>query len=197
MPDRFRNYSAAGAEDIMAEKRALRLSMNAIRNALSPEHRARGAEALARKVDTDAFRRFLPPPGGVISAYIAIRSEIDPLPLVRHLLAEGYRFAMPQLEGSGMVFREWQIGDRLSEGPMQTREPMSTMPLIKPALILTPLLAFDAKWARLGYGMGYYDRYFAQNPETARIGVAFACQEVASVPRAPHDTLLNHVFTEA
>ena len=184
-------------EDVQAEKRALRLSMNAIRDALSPEHRARGAEGLARKIETEAFRRFLPKEGGVVAAYFAIRSEIDPLPLMRHLLASGYRLALPQLECADMMFRAYSIGDRLSEGPLRTREPMRSAGIVEPDLVLTPLLAFDKSYARLGYGMGCYDRYFAINPDIPRVGLAFACQEVTTVPRAPHDTLLDMVFTEA
>jgi 5-formyltetrahydrofolate cyclo-ligase len=197
MPRVYPQFSPEAAADVKAQKRALRLSMNAIRNALSPEHRARAAEVLAQKADHPAFRAFLPPPGSFISGFIAIRSEIDPLPLLRRLLAEGYQIALPQLEGGGMVFRHWQVGDRLAEGPMQTREPLASMPEVTPSLILTPLLAFDPKSARLGYGMGYYDRYFSQNPDVPRVGLAFACQEVASVPCAPHDMLLNAVFTES
>lgn len=181
---------------MQAEKRALRLSMSAIRDSLSAEYRARGAEGLARKLDTPAFQAMLPREGGVISGYIAIRSEIDALPLMRRLREAGYHLALPHLEGSGMVFRSYEIGDRLREGPLKTREPDATMPLVEPDLVLTPLLAFDPAGGRLGYGMGYFDRWFMQQPDVPRLGVAFACQEVERVPRAPHDMLLHGVMTE-
>jgi 5-formyltetrahydrofolate cyclo-ligase len=197
MASPFFRLTPAQEADVQAEKRALRLSMNAIRDSLSAEHRAHGAEELGRKFHDPVLRALLPPSGAVVAGYIAIRSEIDPLPLMRRLREAGYRLALPYTEGGGMVFRAYEIGDRLREGPMKTREPEATRPLIEPDLVLTPLLAFDAVGGRLGYGMGYYDRWFMQQPDVPRLGVAFACQEVARIPRAPHDVLLHSIMTES
>lgn len=189
--------SEAQALDVQRQKNQLRLSMSAIRDALSPGFRAAAADAVARNLTSPAAARHLPQPGGVISGYIAIRSELDPLPAMRALRALGYRLALPHLEGSGMLFRAYEIGDRLNSGPLNTREPSREAPEIVPDLVLVPLLAFDPKSSRLGYGMGYYDRYFDQRPDVKRVGVAFACQEVAAVPCAPHDRSLDAVITEA
>ena len=67
-----------------------------------------------------------------------------------------------------------------------------------------PLLGFDARGQRLGWGKGYYDRYLAQRAAAATapagrpfaVGVAFACQQVPAIPSEAHDVPLDAVLTE-
>ena len=59
-----------------------------------------------------------------------------------------------------------------------------------------PLLAFDARCNRLGYGGGYYDRTIATLPGIRTIGCAFAAQQVDAVPVLPHDAPLDAIATE-
>ena len=65
-----------------------------------------------------------------------------------------------------------------------------------PDVLLVPLLAFDARCNRLGYGGGYYDRTIALLPGVRTIGCAFAVQQVDAVPVLPHDRSLDAVVTE-
>ena len=70
---------------------------------------------------------------------------------------------------------------------------------MSPSLLLVPLLAFDAAGYRLGYGGGFYDRSLALLRATGDIlavGLAFAAQQVAAVPREPTDQPLDLVVTE-
>ncbi|MFZ8396223.1 5-formyltetrahydrofolate cyclo-ligase, partial [Staphylococcus aureus] len=69
-------------------------------------------------------------------------------------------------------------------------------PEVKPDIILTPMLAFDAKLDRLGQGAGYYDRAFATFPDAWRIGVAWSVQQVESLPTEAWDMPLHAVITE-
>ena len=66
-----------------------------------------------------------------------------------------------------------------------------------PSVLLIPLLAFDSRGKRLGYGGGFYDRTLALWPGAVRIGCAFAAQEIDSVPTGPYDQRLHAVVTEA
>jgi 5-formyltetrahydrofolate cyclo-ligase len=64
-------------------------------------------------------------------------------------------------------------------------------------MVIMPLLGFDAAGTRLGYGGGHYDRTLATlEPAPRLVGVAFAAQELAHIPRAPHDRPLDAVVTE-
>ncbi|MCX7898046.1 MAG: hypothetical protein N2441_09255, partial [Rhodocyclaceae bacterium] len=73
-----------------------------------------------------------------------------------------------------------------------------TPPAPPPAVLLLPLVAFDAQGYRLGYGGGYFDRTLAAlTPRPLTIGVGYAGCEVASIHPAPHDIPLDMIVTES
>ncbi|MEM7694766.1 MAG: 5-formyltetrahydrofolate cyclo-ligase [Pseudomonadota bacterium] len=161
-------------------KAELRATMKAVRAAIEPGDTA---DRLARHADR------LPP--GLIAAYRPIRNEIDPLPLA---LSRGETVALPVTEGPIMEFRAWRPGEPLTEGAFGILEP--TGPMVRPDVLLVPLLAFTRGGARLGYGAGHYDRYLSAHGGVP-IGVAYAAQEVPSLPVEAHDVPLEAVATEA
>ena len=178
-------------------KADLRAAALAARDALSPEQRAAAAAAVAG--------RGLPFPisrGAVVSGYSPIRSEIDPVPLMRALAAQGARLALPAVmaRGKSLAFRAWSAGDRLMLGPLGILEPSPAATELIPDIMLVPLAAFDRAGHRIGYGAGHYDYTLAHlrklKPIVA-IGIAFAVQEIEAVPALPHDVALDYVLTEA
>lgn len=181
---------------ITDEKAVLRKKMHAVRNALAPEARQAASQRIAMLAENPLFRAFLPAPGGVIAGFVPIKSEINPLPLMKRLAGEGYRLALPRIAPDGLVFHAYDPGQELAPGPMGTREPYPDWPVVAPDLVLAAMLAFDDAGARLGYGKAYYDRAFAAFPQARRVGLAFAAQRVDAVPREAHDLLLEAVFTE-
>ena len=68
--------------------------------------------------------------------------------------------------------------------------------LLEPDFLLIPLLAFDAHGNRLGYGGGYYDRTIEALPGAFRLGCAYACQQIKSVPTEPTDQPLHAIATD-
>jgi 5-formyltetrahydrofolate cyclo-ligase len=174
----------------------LRAAALAAREALSPEQRAAAALAMAE--------RGLPlatAPGTIISGYSPIRSEIDPVPLMRALATHGARLALPAVmaRGKSLAFRAWSPNDRLMLGPLGILEPSPAAAEVIPDIMLVPLAAFDRAGHRIGYGAGYYDmtigRLRARKPVTA-VGIAFAAQEVPKVPTSARDARLDLVLTE-
>ena len=135
-----------------------------------------------------------------VSAYLPMRSELDPLPTMRALHGLGYGVCAPVILGRGetLRFRPWTPGVAVARGPLGAPSP-ATGDWIEPDVVLAPMLAFDAEGWRLGYGGGYYDRTLAdlraRRPILA-LGFAFAGQEVASVPHGPSDARLDGVVTE-
>jgi 5-formyltetrahydrofolate cyclo-ligase len=69
-------------------------------------------------------------------------------------------------------------------------------PIAVPDFVLVPLLAFDRRGYRVGYGAGYYDRTLAALPGRFRLGVAYAASELDEVPAGPYDEKLDAVATE-
>ncbi|MDX5932744.1 5-formyltetrahydrofolate cyclo-ligase [Acidiphilium acidophilum] len=137
-----------------------------------------------------------PPAGAVVSGFWPIGDEIDVRPLMVALSALGHRLCLPETPKRGLplVFRHWMPGEALVAGRFGTSHPVGEV--VVPDFVLVPLLAFDRKGNRLGYGAGYYDRTLAAMPGAFRLGCAFACQEVAAVPVGPHDERLDAVATE-
>jgi 5-formyltetrahydrofolate cyclo-ligase len=136
---------------------------------------------------------------GAVSAYWPIRTEIDPRPLL--IALAGSAMALPVVIGPGhpLEFRRWREGDTLDIGVFGTAHPPATAEIVEPDLLLVPLLAFDRRRYRLGYGAGYYDRTLAglrSRKKIMAVGVAFAGQEVDSVPIDGWDQQLDLVITD-
>ena len=176
-------------------KIALRADLRAQRMA----HVAALGPADARLAAEAAAEILLPhvPAGAVVSLYLAMRDEIDPAPLAEALHARGHDLALPTLiDRTTMCFLAWQPGDALRSGPMKLRQPLLSAPERAPDLIVTPLTGFDRLGGRIGYGAGHYDRAFQLYPGAHRIGLAWAMQEVESVPHDPWDVRLHAIVTE-
>jgi 5-formyltetrahydrofolate cyclo-ligase len=177
-------------------KAELRTAALAERDALSGEQRAAAAQALAE--------RGLPfeiTAGSIVSGYSPIRSEIDPVPLMRALATQGARLALPAVmaRGKSLAFRAWSPNDRLMLGPLGILEPSPAAAELIPDIMLVPLAAFDRLGHRIGYGAGHYDYTLAHLRKVkaiAAIGLAFAAQEIEAVPALSHDVALDYVLTE-
>ena len=175
----------------------LRIAALARRDALGDEQRAAAAEAIAKRGMPLAVK-----PGAVVAGYSPIRSEIDPVPLMRTLAALGVQLALPAVtaRGKSLVFRAWSPGDRLMLGSLGILEPSPAAAELVPDIMLVPLAAFDRAGHRIGYGAGHYDYTLAhlrKAKAVIAIGIAFAAQEIAAVPALAHDVALDYVLTEA
>lgn len=141
-------------------------------------------------------------PGTVISGFLPIRSEMDLRPLMAGLRGRGARICVPViLDKQQIVFRELVPGAPLVDCGFGTMAPGPEAEVLDPDIMLVPLSAFDARGQRIGYGGGYYDRAIARLHALERrpqlIGIAFDCQEVASVPTEPHDIGLQALLSES
>lgn len=177
-------------------KAELRTAALAERDALSDEQRAAAAQALAL-----SGLPFEITPGSIVSGYSPIRSEIDPVPLMRALATQGARLALPAVmaRGKSLAFRAWSPNDRLMLGPLGILEPSPAAAELIPDIMLVPLAAFDRLGHRIGYGAGHYDYTLAHLRKVkaiAAIGLAFAAQEIEAVPALSHDVALDYVLTE-
>jgi 5-formyltetrahydrofolate cyclo-ligase len=177
-------------------KAVLRRAAVARRDALPPAERVAAALAIAeRGLPVEIM------PGIVVSGFSPLESEISPLPLLRRLADAGASLALPVVAGRGqpLVMRAWSFGAPLVSGVWDIREPPADAPEVFPDILIVPLLAFDRRGHRIGYGAGYYDmtigRLRAMKPITA-IGIAFAAQEIAAVPATSRDARLDVVLTE-
>lgn len=134
------------------------------------------------------------------SGFLAIGEEIDPMPLMRRLWHAGHAIGLPVMVGKArpLVFRQWREGEPLNEVQWGIREPAPDAAVIVPDVVLVPLLAFDARGYRLGYGGGFYDRSIAeirQAKPVITVGLAYDELEVDAVPHDAYDQRLDWVLT--
>ena len=177
-------------------KATLRREALARRDALSAEVRAAAAQVISAQPFPVAVL-----PGAVVSGFMPMKSEINPIPLMRRLASAGAALALPAVAGKGkpLVMRAYTFGESLASGVWGIREPSSEAPQVFPDILLVPLLAFDHRGHRIGYGAGYYDMTIAglrARKTVLAVGIAFAAQEIAQVPTTPRDARLDIVLTE-
>lgn len=182
--------------DLRTEKQAMREEMKK-RRALAQKENPKAGLALR-----DLFLRHIQlPERSVVAAYRPINSEIDVIPLTEALQAQGHVIVLPVVVEKAPIleFRRYQSGDRLMTSPFGVDEPLSSAPVLRPDIVLVPLLAFDRHLYRLGYGGGFYDRTIMQGREKASltaIGLAYAAQFTDLVPHDESDARLDKIVTE-
>jgi len=177
-------------------KAALRAAALARRDTIPAAERQAAADAIAA--------RPFPLPvaaGAVVSGFMPLKSEINPLPLLRRLADAGAKLALPVVAGRGkpLIMRAYAFGQELNSGVWGIREPKPEAPEVFPDILIVPLAAFDRRGHRIGYGAAYYDmtinRLRGMKPAIA-VGISYAAQEVDDVPVDAHDARLDLVLTE-
>lgn len=182
--------------DAIDLKAVLRREAFTRRDALPAADRTAAAQTIAARPFPVAV-----PQGAIVSGYSPMKSEFNPVPLMRKLADAGAQLALPVVAGRGkpLIMRAWSFGEELGSGVWGIREPKADAPEVFPDILLVPLAAFDRHGHRIGYGAGYYDmtitRIRAMKP-TLAVGVAFAAQEIDEVPATPRDARLDLVLTE-
>jgi 5-formyltetrahydrofolate cyclo-ligase len=181
----------------LASKSELRDQALRRRDATDPAFRAQASASIAARaaplIAALSPRR--------IAAYVAMRSEADPLAIVEAAHRLGAEIALPVIApGASLVFRRFEPGHVLVPGGFGTMVPVEAAPLLDPDLIIVPVVGFDRAGTRLGYGKGHYDRTIAalraRGLRPPLVGIAFSVQEVDTIPHEPHDVRLDLILTE-
>lgn len=164
---------------------------------------ARRKEAKTEEADIKASENLLsvllPHKGKSVAGYMPIRTEVTPLPTMAAISAWS-KVGVPVIEAEAtpLSFREWTPDAKMIDGPFGASIPAKGN-WITPQVVVVPLVAFDRKGGRLGYGGGFYDRTLEglrSVQPTIAIGYAFAAQEAGGLPLEPTDQPLDMVVTE-
>ena len=144
----------------------------------------------------------LAPSQAPVALYCALPGELDCAPLLGALAGLGFPTLLPcaGAKATSLAFRLWRPGDPLVAGRYGLSEPARDAREMAPKILLAPLLAFDERGGRLGFGGGYYDATLAalraRKILVAAGGLAFARQRAAALPMEKHDAPLDFVITE-
>ncbi len=180
--------------DIAKLKHDIRQTALQTRAALQPSADAEDAVADYLRALRDDWQ------GCVVAGYWPIRGEFSPLSAMLTVAGLGAKLALPVIDADikTMDFAAWD-GQSLLDGPWGTKQPPAPLIAVKPDVILCPLLAFDRRGNRVGYGGGYYDvviRTARADRDVAVYGIAFGEQAVLfPLPAEEFDEKLDAVIT--
>jgi 5-formyltetrahydrofolate cyclo-ligase len=136
-----------------------------------------------------------------LMVYVSKPLEVNTKDLIGHLIAQGKTVVVPIIERDTKTLHlsYLEYPDVLQESTFHVPEPLGhELPALASDVkaVIIPMLAFDKKGNRLGYGAGYYDRFLSSHPHLTRIGIVFACQEVEEIPADATDTSMDIIVTD-
>ena len=135
----------------------------------------------------------------IIGGYYPVNFEIDILEFLNKLENKDLQLSLPVIKKNNkMDFYTWSSNDLLKLNSFGIPEPEQTRKVI-PDILLVPLVAFDSRLYRIGYGGGYYDRYiekFSNKKNLLTVGIAHSCQKINRVPINNYDKKLDLIITE-
>lgn len=127
--------------------------------------------------------------------FISFKSEVNTHEMIKMIKEDGKRLLVPLVKGDEMIATEIDGIEDLRENHMGILEPKDGEAADKIDLTITPGLAFDKDGYRLGYGGGYYDKFFAKN-ETTSLAIGFDEQRTDYVPHEDYDKKVDYLLTD-
>ena len=136
-----------------------------------------------------------------IAGYYPSNYEVNILSFLEKVSKKKFKIALPVINSSGgMSFKSWIFKEPLYVNKFGILEPKSSKKKIIPDLIMVPLVAFDNRLNRIGYGKGYYDRSLKKISKIKKnaisLGIAYSFQKCQKIPTNKHDFKLDYIFTE-
>ena len=137
-----------------------------------------------------------------IGGYYPSNYEVNILKFLEEASKKKFRITLPviKLSDNKMCFKSWVFKEPLYVNKFGILEPKNSKKEITPDLILVPLVAFDNKLNRIGYGKGYYDRSLQKISKTKKktisLGIAYSFQKCIGIPVNKYDFKLDYIFTE-
>lgn len=180
--------------DVMRWRTAERQHLIEARLAVLAQERTVMAQAIADGLDAaigDVKDR-------LISLYWPFRGEPDLRPWVDTILVRGGRAALPVVveKGRPLIFREWRPGEKLEKGVWNIPIPAGG-PEVRPDVVIAPVVGFDPRNYRLGYGGGFFDRTLAAiATKPLVIGIGYAMSAIPTIYPQPHDIPMDMIVTE-
>ncbi len=188
------DFSGQDAE-LIAWRKQKRSELLELRTSFAGEDRVHAEE----KVLDSAYSLLRSSGSRVAGFYWPFRGEIDVLPLMHRFLADGGTVALPVVTGRGqpLSFRVWEPGVRMAAGVFGIPYPAESRTVL-PDTLVVPVVGYDDRCYRLGYGGGYYDRTLAvAEPKPLSIGIGFRSLRLETIMPQQYDVPMDYIVTEA
>tara|TARA_B100000475_G_C14990877_1_gene312203 strand:- start:396 stop:971 length:576 start_codon:yes stop_codon:yes gene_type:complete len=136
-----------------------------------------------------------------VGSYVDYNFELSTNFLNKYLIEKNINICLPKINSQSkeINFFKFSTGTKLIKNKYNILEPEVTNEIIFPKLVLVPLLAFNESGFRLGYGGGFYDKYFSSQEEKdiIKVGLGFSFQKANQIPIESHDQKLDWILTES
>lgn len=177
------------------QKDSVRKILRQRKDAMIPEDRFNKSHRISRHL-MKLIRK-----GETVMVFTSKEKEVNTKPLIMSLFEQGNPVVVPIIVKEDVSLRLSYLRDfsALVPSTFGVPEPIgSEIPALADDIdtIVLPMLGFDLKGGRIGYGAGYYDRFLSKNLNLRKIGIAFACQEVYSLPVDENDIRMDFIITE-
>ena len=150
------------------------------------------------QVKINLISKILKSKNKILGGYFPVNYEVDTFQLMRVLKQKKFKLSLPVVSSKfDMNFYLWDFNEPLSVNKYGIPEPKLKKKVV-PEVLLIPMVAFDTKLNRLGYGGGYYDRFLKKNEKNniIKIGLAIECQKVKKLPTNSFDKKMDYILTE-
>ena len=129
--------------------------------------------------------------------YVSKDTEIDTLDIIKYCLHNNIKVAVPKCIKDDLVFYYISSLDELVLGKFNVLEPNNrrVVKSYKNSLCITPGLVFDNEGYRIGYGKGYYDRFFNKY-DGVKIGITYKDTLLESIPHEEYDNQVDFIITD-
>ncbi|MDO9325234.1 MAG: 5-formyltetrahydrofolate cyclo-ligase [Methanoregula sp.] len=176
-------------------KNSIREHLRRKKDSMVPEDRLLKSQMISRHLM--AILR----PGETVMVFTSKEKEVNTKPLILSLFEQGNPVVVPIIVKEDVSLRLSYLRDfaALVPSTFGVPEPIgSEIPASADAIdtIILPMLGFDRTGGRIGYGAGYYDRFLSKHHNMRKIGVAFGCQEIGSIPVDENDIPMDVILTE-
>ena len=199
----------------MTAKQQIRKKYKTLRNEMSSEEVRKKSDQICENIiSSELFQN-----AEKILAYAPLGNEVDIRPVIEEGWKQNKRIAFPKVFGDTMKYFEVSDFSELEEGTFHVMEPREDHPVDwSDALVLVPGVAFDRKKNRMGYGKGYYDRFFERRSQSdcvheqvakadyecplyrktgcIELGVAYELQVAEKLPVEENDLPMEYLVTE-
>ena len=137
----------------------------------------------------------------IIAGYYPSNYEVNILKFIEEASKKKFKITLPVIKSSNkMSYKSWVFKEPLYVNQFGILEPKNSIKEIIPDLIMVPLVAFDNRLNRIGYGKGYYDRNLRKISKIKKnaisLGIAYSFQKCKKIPINSHDFKLDYIFTE-
>ena len=177
------------------KKTSIRNNLKAARNKLDPEMRKKTSETIFQRLKS----RPVYEKSDSVFIFVSMGSEVETIEWIPEILKEKKVYVPLAPKGGAMIMTEIKGLDELAPNSLGIlelpQEKINDRRRENVDLIITPGLAFDGEGYRMGYGGGYYDRFFATH-DGYRLGVGFHDQLVTDLPRDEYDLPVDAFLSE-